>query len=218
MAQIFHPSTNTFSRFTIYLVVVVVLSAGAVFGSLHRSPYLTQANVVRTQPVPFSHRHHVREVGLDCRYCHTSVEDTAVAGIPPTKTCMNCHSQVWKDSPMLAPVQDSYRTGASLQWVRVHDLADFAYFDHSIHVKKGIGCSTCHGQVDDMPLMWRDATLLMAWCLECHRAPEKFVRPRSEVFNMSWKPGPNQEEVGRALVSEHKIKNDILSDCSTCHR
>ena len=216
MAQIFHPSTNTFSRFTIYLVVLLVISAGTIFGSLHRSPYFTQANVVRTQPVPFSHRHHVSEIGIDCRYCHVHVEETAVAGIPPTKTCMNCHSQVWKDSPMLEPVRESYRTGKSLEWVRVHDLADFAYFDHSIHVKKGVGCTTCHGQVDDMPLMWRDATLLMGWCLDCHRAPENFVRPRSEVFNTQWKPGPDQAEKGRALVAAHKILR--LEDCSTCHR
>ena len=197
-------------------LAVFAATAAWLLGAVQRSPWLTQANVVREQPIPFSHKHHVAGLGIDCRYCHTSVEDSAFAGIPPTKTCMNCHSQIWVKSPMLEPVRESFRSDRSIEWARVHDLADFAYFNHSIHVKKGIGCSTCHGRVDQMPLTWRTATLHMEWCLECHRAPERFVRPRDKVFDMTWAPGPDQAELGRKLVAEYHIKPS--TSCSTCHR
>ena len=183
---------------------------------INRSGYVTQAGVPREQPVPFSHQHHVGGIGLDCRYCHTTVETAAFANIPPTKTCMNCHSQIWSTSPTLEPVRDSFRTDKSIQWTRVHDLPDFAYFNHSIHVNKGVGCSTCHGQVDRMPLVWQHASLQMEWCLECHRHPEKYVRPRDQVFNMAYEPPPDQIALGRALVKEYKILS--LTHCSTCHR
>jgi len=147
------------------------------------------------------------------------VEQSAFAGIPPTKTCMNCHSQIWADSPMLEPVRESFRTGRPLEWVRVHALADFAYFDHSIHVNKGVGCVTCHGRVDQMPLMWKVNSLYMEWCLECHRAPERFVRPRQYVFRLDWQPPEDQGALGRKLVQEYKIKGPrSLTSCSTCHR
>jgi hypothetical protein len=184
--------------------------------AINRAPKVTQADVVPTQTEPFSHKHHVQGLGLDCRYCHTTVEEAAVAGIPPTKTCMTCHSQIWAESPMLEPVRDSYRTGKPLLWTRVHDLPDFSYFDHSIHVKQGIGCETCHGRVDTMPLTWQVHSLQMEWCLECHRAPERFVRPRQQVFQMGWEASPSQAVLGPQLAREYHLQK--LTNCSVCHR
>jgi Cytochrome c7 and related cytochrome c len=181
-----------------------------------RSGYLTGVGEAVQQRVPFSHKHHVGGLGIDCRYCHTTVETQAFAGFPPTKTCMGCHSQVWSDSPMLEPVRASWRTGESLQWNKVHRLADFVYFNHSIHVNKGIGCASCHGRIDQMPLVWRVNTLQMEWCLDCHRQPEKYVRPREHVYEMAWKPEEDQLEMGAHLVQEYKIQK--LTNCSTCHR
>ena len=170
------------------------------------------------QIVPFSHRHHVGDVGLDCRYCHASVEQSAFAGLPPTHTCMTCHSQLFTLQPMLAPVVQSFRTGLPLAWNRVHDLPDFVYFNHGIHVAKGVGCVTCHGRVDRMPLTWRVAPLQMQWCLDCHRAPEKYLRPVEHVYDMDWKPAEDQRVLGRRLVSAYHIHKSTLADCSTCHR
>jgi len=219
MAQIFQARANTLSRLSLLGGVVLLAAVGVGLWVFPRSAYVTEVGVPRTQPVPFSHKHHVGDDGIDCRYCHTSVEDSAFAGIPPTKTCMNCHSEIWADSPMLAPVRESFRSGKSLEWTRVHNLPGFVYFDHSIHVNKGVGCSTCHGRVDEMPLTWRAHTLLMEWCLECHRAPERFVRPRSEVFRMDYQPPQDQIALGKQLVKEYKIQSTrVLTSCSTCHR
>ncbi|MGH8314038.1 MAG: cytochrome c3 family protein [Steroidobacterales bacterium] len=170
------------------------------------------------QAVPFSHKHHVGDVGLDCRYCHASVERSAFAGLPSTHTCMTCHSQLFTDSPMLAPVVGSFESGKPLQWTRVHDLPDFVYFNHSIHIAKGIGCASCHGAVDRMPLTWRTASLEMQWCLGCHRAPEPYVRPRERVFDLNWHPAGSQLELGKALVRRYHIHTASLTDCSICHR
>jgi hypothetical protein len=170
------------------------------------------------QVVPFSHKHHVGDVGLDCRYCHTAVEQSAFAGMPPTHTCMTCHSQLFTQQPMLAPVVQSFRSGEPLQWNRVHDLPDFVYFNHSIHIAKGVGCATCHGPVDRMPLTWRVAPLEMQWCLDCHRAPEKYLRPVEHVFDMDWQPTENQLALGNRLVAAYHIHKATLADCSTCHR
>lgn len=216
MAQIFHPSTNTLSRLSIFGAVFFIAALLWLIVAINRSSYVTQAGVARNQPVPFSHKHHVKGLGLDCRYCHTSVEDSAFAGLPPTATCMTCHRQIWADSPTLEPVRESFRTGTSIAWTRVHDLPDFVYFNHSIHLHKGIGCTTCHGQVDDMPLMWQEHSLQMEWCLECHRAPERFVRPRAEVFNMAWQPPRYYAALSKQLVQEYDIQR--LTSCSTCHR
>ena len=230
--QIFHRSTNTLSRASIYGAVFIVAGLGWTMMQVQRSPYITYAQVIKPQPVPFSHQHHVSGLGLDCRYCHTSVEVSSFAGIPPTKTCMNCHSQIWTNAQMLEPVRASYRTGQSLQWTRVNQLPDFVYFNHSIHIHKGVGCNTCHGPVDQMPLMYQYASLQMEWCLECHRAPEKQLRPRDQVFNLRYaQPTPelpvevdgqeytNQESLGKALISKYQVRNvkDITS-CNTCHR
>jgi hypothetical protein len=230
--QIFHRSTNTISRATIFGAVFILAAVLWACIQFQRSPYVTYAGVVRPQPVPFSHQHHAGGLGIDCRYCHTSVEVSAFAGIPPTKTCMNCHSQIWTGAPLLEPVRQSYRTGQSLVWSRVNDLPDFVYFNHSIHINKGVGCNTCHGPVDRMPLMYNYASLQMEWCLDCHRAPEKYLRPRDQVFNMRYeepstakpvavdgKDYSNQLELGLDLAKKYKLRSvyDITS-CSTCHR
>jgi Cytochrome c7 and related cytochrome c len=216
MPQIFHRSTNTYSRVSIFGAVFFLGFLLWLFGAWSRSSWATQAGVAREQPVPFSHAHHVGDVGLDCRYCHTSVETSGFANLPPTKTCMNCHSQIWNSSPTLEPVRESFRSDRSIAWTRVHDLPDFAYFDHSIHVNKGVGCETCHGRVDKMPLTWQKASLQMEWCLDCHRHPEQYVRPREAVFQMGYEPPIDQETLGRQLVKEYKIQS--LTSCSTCHR
>jgi hypothetical protein len=219
MSQVFHRSTNTISRVTIFGAVFIVIAAGWLLDRLSRSAYVTQQHTARVQPVPFSHKHHVGGEGFDCRYCHTSVERSAFAGIPPTKTCMNCHSQIWSDSPMLERVRESYKTGRPLEWTRVHDLPEFVYFNHSIHVNKGVGCSTCHGRIDQMPLTWQENTLLMEWCMDCHRNPTPNIRPKSEIFNMSWTPPPDQPEQGARLAKEYGIQpTKVLISCSTCHR
>ena len=216
MSQIFHPGTNTISKVSIFGSVFLV--GGLLWGvvNVNRSDYLTQVAVPRKQPVPFSHKHHVSGIGLDCRHCHTSVEESAFAGLPATKTCMTCHSQVWADSPMLEPVRASFRNDRPLEWTRVHDLPDFVYFNHSIHVKKGVGCVSCHGQVDQMPLVWKQQTLQMEWCLDCHRHPEGRLRPPEQVFNMTWQPEEDQSVLGAALVRKNKVRNP--TSCSDCHR
>ncbi len=216
MAQIFSPSSNTLSRVTIAGAVLLLGGLGWAGSQWFRSDYVTGTNIALEQPVPFSHKHHVSDVGIDCRYCHTSVETSSFAGIPPTETCMTCHSKIWADSPMLEPVRASYRTDQSLQWNRVHSLPDFVFFNHSIHINKGVGCSTCHGRVDQMPLTSRQNTLLMEWCLDCHRAPERYVRPRDKIYAMDWNPPPDQAALGARLVKEYKIQK--LTDCYTCHR
>jgi len=216
MSQIFSKSANAWSKASIFAVLGLVAMVGGAVGALQRSDFVTAANTFRPQPVQFSHQHHVGGIGIDCRYCHTSVEVSSTAGIPPTKTCINCHSQIWSTSPYLEPVRASFRDDKPLQWLRVHDTPDFVYFNHSIHVKKGMGCETCHGRVDKMPLMKQQNSLQMEWCLNCHRNPEQFVRPRSEVFTMGYVPAVDQRELGPQLVAEYKIQS--LTNCSVCHR
>lgn len=219
MAQIFHRSTNTLSRLSIFGALFLVLGSLWLLSAVNRSSYVTDQNVARAQPVPFSHDHHVGGLGIDCRYCHTSVEVSSFAGIPPTAVCINCHSQIWSTSDVLKPVRDSFQNGTPIRWTRVHNLADFAYFNHSIHVRKGVGCSTCHGPVDRMPLMWQAASLQMEWCLECHREPARFLRPRDQVFNMNWQPAADQERLGGELMKQYNIRSPaVLTSCSTCHR
>jgi hypothetical protein len=214
--QIFPRSANSISKISI---VAGGLLAGAVLAlaySIDRGSYITDVHVVKSQPVPFSHKHHVLDDGIDCRYCHTSVETSASAGLPATEVCMSCHSQIWTNAELLEPVRESYRTGKSIEWTRVHDLPDFVYFNHSIHLNKGVGCATCHGAVQNMPLMYKENTLYMNWCIECHRQPEKYLRPRAEVFNMSYAAPANQLEFGKKLRAEYHVQS--LTDCVTCHR
>jgi len=216
MPQIFRRSANTLSKLSLaggLLAVGGLILFAMVLG---RSSYVTRAQEFIEQPVQFSHLHHVGDDGIDCRYCHTSVETSAFAGIPPTKTCMNCHSQIWSTAPILEPVRASFRDDTPMKWVRVHDLPDFAYFNHSIHIKKGVGCETCHGRIDRMPLTLQQNTLQMQWCLDCHRSPENYVRPRSEVFTMGYVPSEPQSVIGPRLVKEYGIRGN--TSCSTCHR
>jgi len=216
MAQIFHRSTNTIARLSIYGAVILIALLGYAVDVVNKTSYVTEVNNARPQPVPFSHKHHVGELGLDCRYCHTSVEVSSSAGMPPTETCMTCHSQIWTNSEMLAPVRASYTNSKSISWTRVNAVPDFVYFNHSIHVAKGVGCTTCHGPVGEMNITWRGQTLYMRWCLECHNAPERFLRPRSEVFDAFYQAPSNQLTLGRELMKEYKVQK--LTNCSTCHR
>lgn len=193
MAQVFDRSSNALARASLVLTGLIVVSLGLALNQLQRSPWVTRQGQRADQPVPFSHRHHVEGLGLQCQYCHTSVEKSSYAGIPPTKTCMNCHSQIWTNADMLEPVRASWATGESIKWVRVHDLPDYVYFSHEIHVNKGIGCASCHGRVDEMPLMYAENTLQMEWCLNCHRDPAKNLRPTSEIYNMAWE-GPSKNK------------------------
>jgi len=184
-----------------------------------RSPYVTNERVSRNQPIQFSHKHHVGDEGIDCRYCHASVESSAYAGIPPTKTCMNCHSVLFNNVGYLEPVRESYRTDQSIQWVKVHRLADYVYFNHSIHINKGIGCSSCHGPINQMPLVFQASPLTMSWCLDCHRNPQPNLRPKDQIFNMDWKAPADQEKAGKQLAVEYKLRTTVeLTSCSTCHR
>jgi hypothetical protein len=219
MSQIFHRHTNIYSRVSLIALLVFGGAMGAALAALNWSSYNTNQDDYVDQPVQFSHKHHVGGEGFDCRYCHTSVEESAFANIPPTKTCMNCHSQIWATAPILEPVRASFRDNTPLQWTRVHDLPDFVYFNHSIHVKKGVGCATCHGRVDEMPLVYQKNTLMMQWCVNCHRNPAPNLRPRSEVFNMAWERPSDDPGLGERLVKEYNIAPvGQLTNCSTCHR
>ncbi len=219
MAQLFPPSANALARASI---VLLLAGGGIAFAGLYvvgNSPYITRVEQARLQPVQFLHRHHVESMGIECRYCHVNAEDNAFAGIPPTHTCMTCHSQIWVDSPMLQPVRDSYLNNKPLEWTRVHDLPDFVYFNHSVHLKKGVSCVSCHGRMDKMATVYKENTLQMGWCLDCHRNPEKHVRPRDEVFNLAWEPphGQTQEEIGKEYVKKYHV-NPPTTDCYGCHR
>ncbi len=216
MPQIFHRSTNTFSRVSIFGAVFIIAALLLVLGLFVRSSYATGVGTYVDQPVPFSHKHHVLDDGIDCRYCHTTVETSAFAGIPPTKICMNCHSQIWAQSPVLAPVRNSFASGNPIPWNRVNSLPDFVYFNHSIHVAKGIGCVSCHGQIDEMPLTAKAQSLQMSFCLDCHRNPAAYVRPRDQVFSMTYQPPADQMALGAKLVKEYDIQ--IRTDCTVCHR
>jgi hypothetical protein len=217
MAQLFPRAANQIAKASVALGGIV--GAGGLTLLLFvvpRSGYVTGQKEAREQPVPFYHMHHVGGMGIDCRYCHTSVDKSATAGIPPTKTCMNCHSQIFRDSPTLEPVRASWRDGTSIEWVKVHDLPDFVYFNHSAHVNKGVGCSTCHGRIDRMAYVLQEKSLLMEWCLDCHRQPEKYLRPKSEVYNPAYEEPANQLELGRRLATDYDVKPQVT--CSTCHR
>ena len=219
MAQLFPRFTNALAVWVITLTIVTLI-AFSIFAFLYsRSDWITEAaNFVTTQPVPFSHKHHVNGLGLDCRYCHTSVETGSFAGMPPSGTCITCHAQIWKDSPMLEPVRQSVLTNTPLRWTRVNNVAQFVYFAHDIHIAKGVGCFVCHGRIDLMPLTAKTVSMQMVWCLDCHRDPGPRLRPRNEVFNMEWQPPGNAREKGELLIREYHINRSILTNCSTCHR
>ncbi len=192
MAQIFDRSSNALARMSLVLTGLIVIALGVTLDQLQRSPWVTRQGQRADQPVPFSHKHHVMGLGIQCEYCHTSVERSGYAGIPPTKTCINCHSQIWTNAQLLEPVRQSWATGESIRWIKVHDLPDYVYFNHEIHVNKGIGCSSCHGRVDLMPIMYQENSLQMEWCLNCHRNPAVNLRPTNQIYNMAWK-GPSKD-------------------------
>jgi hypothetical protein len=217
MAQVFQPYLVLVLKLGL-LATLLLIAAVILAWRIYTGPPVAVGAPVE-QPIPFSHKHHVGDDGIDCRYCHTSVEKSSFAGLPQTEICMTCHSQLFKDVPVLAPLFQSFETGKPLRWRRVHDLPDFVYFDHSIHVHKGIGCASCHGKVDQMPLTWRTQSLEMQWCLDCHRAPERYIRPREQVFNLHWQPsGAEQAVLGPRLVKQYHVQKGRITDCSTCHR
>jgi len=228
MPQVFHRSMNTVAKVSIFGSLFFLAFVVWVCIVYTRSSYGTDAGVIVVQPVPFSHEHHAGVLGIDCRYCHTTVEHSSFAGFPPTKTCMNCHSQIWIGSDVLEPVRESYRSDRSIRWRRVYNVPGFVYFDHSIHVHKGVGCASCHGRIDQMPFTYQVPSLLMEWCLDCHRHPEKNLRPVAKVFDMKWQPSDERDKsgkpsdqltLGKKLVQEYKIKDaHSLTSCSVCHR
>src|SRR5437764_14278177 len=232
MPQLFRPSSNTIAKVGIVSVITLVASTIAVAYIADRGPWSTSVALAPVQPIEFSHKHHVKDDGIDCRYCHTSVETSGFAGIPPTETCMNCHSQIWTNAPLLEPVRASFRDNKSLVWTRVHDLPDYVYFSHEIHINKGVGCKSCHGPIDEMPLTYQNVSLQMEWCLSCHRDTAKELRPREEVFNMTykqpsrWQPVTfngmkffDQDELGKEIQKKYHVKGGYeLTTCDTCHR
>ena len=217
MAQVFHRSINWVAKLSILLLLALAGLFLAILLNINRLDYVSHVGMAKDQPVPFSHKHHVTGMGIDCRYCHTSVEESAFAGIPPVETCMTCHSLVWTEAPLLEPVRAAWRDDVPLQWTRIHDLPDFVYFRHDIHIAKGVGCTSCHGPVDQMPLMYKENTLNMEWCLECHREPERQIRPRDRVFDVTWSPPADQQRAGARLVEEYDVQVSQLTDCSVCH-
>ena len=218
MAQLFSPAINTASRlfFVGGALMVGIVAWG--WTAAMRSPYVSRVGYVRTQPVAFSHKTHAGTLEMDCRYCHSTVETSASAGLPSTKTCMACHGTVLATSPALAMVRSSYAEDRSIPWTRVHDLPDFVRFDHSIHVARGVGCSTCHGRISEMPRTVKGTTLDMDWCLACHRHPERGVRPLNRVFDPAWAEPADQAARGMELVRELAIDPGPLEDCSICHQ
>ncbi len=207
MAQVFDRSSNALGRASLVLTGLIVIALGVGLNSLQRSPWVTRQGQRADQPVPFSHKHHVEGLGLQCQYCHTSVEKSSYAGIPPTKTCINCHAQIWTNAQLLEPVRASWATGESINWIKIHDLPDYVYFNHEIHVNKGIGCASCHGRVDEMPLMYQENSLQMEWCLNCHRNPAVNLRPTSEIYNMAWAGASGNSPVWCAETAKNASAN-----------
>lgn len=217
MAAIFGPRANLITDATLLALAALALFAAFLIWGAPLMQYNTQVTLTPVQPVPFSHQHHVSGLGIDCRYCHTSVEFASSAGLPPTETCMTCHSQLWTNAELLAPVRQSLAENRPLRWQRVYTLPDYVYFDHSIHVAKGVGCTECHGPIGDMALTWRAADLTMRWCLDCHRNPAPHLRPADKVFDPHWQRAAETPS-GAQLVAAYRIHPDTLTDCTVCHR
>lgn len=219
MPHVFRPRANTIAKATLLGTVLLIAGLSVLAEGVIRSAYVTQVGIPKQQPVTYSHRTHVGKLGLDCRYCHTAVEESSFAGLPPTETCMNCHSQILTKSPALDLVRNSYNNGTSIAWTRVNVLPDYVYFDHSIHLHKGVGCVTCHGQVDAMPVVRKTNPWLMESCLECHRNPEPKLRPRDQILNMHMKTPADPKTTGRQLAILYNIETpQKLTNCSICHR
>ena len=217
MAAIFRPTANLASKVAL-LVVTAMALIGAVFWWLWpNTDYARHLRSVVEQPVPFSHQHHVAGLGIDCRFCHSAVEVSSNAGLPPTHTCMTCHSQVWTNAALLAPVRNSLANQTPITWHRITDLPDYVYFNHSIHIAKGVGCESCHGEIDTMPLTYKAKTLTMGFCLGCHRDPGPNLRPLSALYDTAWHRGPNTPSPAELMKLYH-IPDRTLTDCSLCHR
>lgn len=217
MPQDFPQTANTLGRIAFYGAPVVLALIAAGWIVYVWSPLGSPVGTAPDQPVYFSHRFHINEIGIDCRYCHASVEDSSFAGMPATETCMNCHAHILTESPLLLPVRRSYETSLPLVWNRVYDVPDHTYFHHGIHIRKGIGCDTCHGQIDEQPLLTTNQQeMTMGWCLECHREPEKYIRPREQVFNVDYHPPADQATLGAQLVAAYDVES--RTSCSVCHR
>lgn len=217
MPQIFRPRANELVSIILCGSLVVVVGAAVIGWKLSDSPYVSSVGFTPEQPVPFSHKHHAGGLGIDCRYCHTSVYRSAFAGIPPTHTCMTCHSQLWTNAQMLQPVRASLEQDKPLHWLRVTDLPDFVYFNHAIHVNNGVGCESCHGRVDQMPLMRQVKSMSMSWCLSCHTNPAPNLRPPDKITAMAYDPSKDGVS-GQALLRHYQIDTDRLIECYTCHR
>jgi hypothetical protein len=218
-------SSYIFPRWANYLLpgIVVAVIGGSLYVPLlfgfGASAKTLAEGYQPTQPVPYSHALHAGKLGIDCRYCHTTVERAAFAAIPPTQTCMNCHSTIKTDSPKLAPIRESWQTGLPVKWTKVHDLPDYVYFNHAAHVNHGVGCATCHGRIDRMEVVQQAKPLSMSWCLECHRQPEKFIRPKDQITNMAYEPPADQEKLGLELKKQYGIHDAAyMTSCYTCHR
>jgi hypothetical protein len=215
MGLIFPKSVDRTLRLSVAVVVAVGGGVAALVGYL-ALPANTDTGYMPVQPVPYSHKLHAGNLGVDCRYCHFTVEVAAYAAVPPTEVCMNCHARVKPQSPLLQPIRDSYATGRPMEWVKVHRLADFVYFNHQAHVKAGVGCDTCHGRVDQMIEVRQVHELSMAWCLDCHRNPAPNIRPAEFVTRPDWKPDRDPAEIGRELIQAKRIAPPL--NCSGCHR
>ena len=215
--QVFHRSTNVISRFTIFggLFLLGALTFG--LATVNRSSWVTRQGIAREQPVQFSHMHHAGELGIDCRYCHTTVETAARAGLPSTGVCLTCHDQLFRDQPLLDALHLSMAQNRPIPWQQVHVLPDFVYFDHSVHVAKGVACVECHGRIDQMPLTWRASPMQMQWCLACHRDPAPHLRPRAQVFAMD-APRATPAHAAALARAAHVESPRRMTDCSTCHR
>ncbi|XXF78123.1 cytochrome c3 family protein [Myxococcaceae bacterium GXIMD 01537] len=216
MAPLFSPGTDSLLRAALAALLGVPVASMGLLMLLAHTPLANGAQEPRPQPVPFDHRHHVGDEGIDCRYCHELAWRSATAGVPPTSRCMGCHAQIWSDSAKLEPVRASWFEDTPLAWNRVYALPGFVYFNHSIHVNKGVGCVTCHGRVDTMPAVYQAQPLTMGWCLDCHRAPARHLRPLAEVGNLTWRAPGDAEALGQRLARELDVRPS--TDCTTCHR
>ncbi len=216
MPQIFHRRANAFTSILLVGILLLLVTASVVLIALDHSPYANGTGSIPQQPVPFSHQHHVGGLGIDCRYCHTSVEQSSFAGLPDTHTCMTCHKQLWTRAELLQPVRQSYENDEPLAWTRVYDLADYVYFNHQAHVNNGVGCESCHGRVDRMPLTRQATPLTMEWCLDCHRDPGPNLRPKNAITAMGFEPG--EADASHPLLDIYDTPTDRLTECVTCHR
>ncbi len=218
MTQIFSPVADTWLR--LFLLGSVAVLAGGTVGIIGfaRSAYITSTEVRPAQPVPFSHRHHAGELGIDCRYCHSGVKSAPQAGLPPTETCMSCHSEIWTNSTMLAPVRQSLASNTPIQWTRVAKLPDYVFFRHDVHIAKGVGCVSCHGRIDKMALTYRENSFTMDFCLDCHRDPVPQLRPQDRIADMTWKPSADARAAGAAIAAREGVRLGELTHCYVCHR